>query len=475
MVFDPEQNVLASAYREIPQIFPKPGWVEHDPEDIWHSTRAVVREAMADVDAGEVAGLGIANQRETALLWDRETGRPVHNAIVWQCRRTAPHCRELKDQGAGPFLHRKTGLQLDPYFSATKWRWMLDNVPQARALLEQGRLAAGTVDTWLLWRLTGGRVHATEPSNASRTCLFNIRTLEWDEELCEMFGVPGGILPQVLPTRGEFGRTDPGQIGLDVPILAMVGDQQAATFAQGCFRPGSVKNTCGTGLFMLCNTGECLVMSDKLLTTVAWNCEGLTDYALEGSVFTGGAAVQWLRDGLQIIETAAETAGMAASLEGNDGVYFVPALSGLGAPYWDPDARGMLIGLTRATTRAHLARAALEAIAYRSRDVLDVMSEETGARPDVLQVDGGAIGNDFLMQFLADIVGLPVERPVMAETTALGAAGLAGIQCGLWRDADDFISRRTVERTFTPGMIAADRETLYAKWQQAVSRCRNWA
>ena len=475
MVFDREQRVVASAYQEFPQIFPQAGWVEHNPEDIWQSTRAVVQEAVGTVDASEIVGIGITNQRETAVLWDKETGRPVHNAIVWQCRRTTARCRELQDQGAAPLVHDKTGLPLDPYFSATKWRWLLDNAPEAPALLAAGRLAAGTIDVWLLWRLTGGRVHATEASNASRTSLFNIRTMAWDEELGELFGVPLSILPQVLPTRGEFGRTDLEASGLDLPILAMIGDQQAATFAQGCYQPGAVKNTYGTGLFMLCNTGERLVMSDQLLSTVAWSCEGRTDYALEGSVFTGGAAVQWLRDGLQIIETAAKTEAMAATLDGNDGVYFVPALSGLGAPFWDPSARGVLIGLTRATTRAHLARAALEAIAYRSRDVLEAMARETGGPPDVLQVDGGAVGNDFLMQFLADIAGLPVERPVVAETTAMGAAGLAGIEAGLWRDADAFISRRAIDRTFIPAMAEAERQTLYAKWQEAVSRCRDWA
>jgi len=474
MIFDRDLRVVASAYREFPQIFPQPGWVEHSPDDIWQSTRAVVREAVAQTDTADLCGIGITNQRETAVLWDRETGRAVHNAIVWQCRRTAPMCRRLEDEGRGELIRRKTGLRLDPYFSATKWRWLLDNVPAARRLLDEGRLAAGTVDTWLLWNLTGGRVHATEPSNASRTSLFNIATLTWDEELCEVFGVRAAILSEVKPTRGEFGRTDPDAVGFDVPVLAMIGDQQAAAFAQGCFRPGVVKNTYGTGLFMLCNTGNQLVRSDSLLSTVAWSCDGVTDYALEGSVFTGGAAVQWLRDGIGIIENAAQTAGMAASLDGNDGVYFVPALSGLGVPYWDPNARGTIIGLTRATTRAHIVRATLEAIAYRTRDVLDVMVEATQWRPDVLRVDGGAIANDFLMQFVSDILGVPVERPVISETTALGAAALAGIEAGLWRDAEDFVSRRTVDRTFEPRMPARERDRLYAKWLQAVARCRGW-
>ena len=475
MVFDADQSVVASAYREFPQIFPRPGWVEHNPDDIWRATRAVTGEALQRLDPDDLCGIGITNQRETAMLWDRETGRPVHNAIVWQCRRTAAQCQKLKDEGASPLVHRKTGLFLDPYFSATKWRWLLDNVPEAHRLLNQGRLAAGTVDTWLLWNLTAGEAHATEPSNASRTSLFNVEALSWDEELCRLFGVPMDILPKVLPTRGEFGRTDPDRIGFDLPVLAMVGDQQSAAFAQGCLRPGTVKNTYGTGLFMLCNTGSRLVLSESLLSTVAWSCGGRTDYALEGSVFTGGAVVQWLRDGLKIIQNAGQSAELAASVEGNDGVYFVPALSGLGAPYWDPGARGTIIGLTRATTQAHIVRAALEAIAYRSRDVLEAMAVETGWRPDVLRVDGGAIRNDFLMQLVADILGLPVERPIVAETTALGAAGMAGVAAGLWRDEEDFVSRRSVERTFSPQMSPEQREAQYDRWKQAVARCRQWA
>jgi len=475
MVFGADQKVAASAYQEFPQIFPRPGWVEHDPDQIWQTTRTVVEQATRGISANSLCGLGITNQRETALLWDRETGRPVHNAIVWQCRRTAPQCQRLKDEGHGPDVHRKTGLQLDPYFSATKWRWLLDHVPEAGELLKAGRLVGGTVDTWLLWNLTGGTVHATEPSNGSRTCLLNIETLRWDDDLCGLFGVPMDILPDVFPTRGEFGQTDPSRIGFELPVLAMVGDQQAAAFAQGCFGAGTVKNTYGTGLFMLCNTGGELILSDNLLSTVAWSCDGKTDYALEGSVFTGGAVVQWLRDGLRLIEDASETAEIAGSLKGNDGVYFVPALSGLGAPYWDPGARGTILGLTRATTRAHIIRAALEAIAYRSRDVLDVMAQDAAWTPEVLRVDGGAVGNDFLMQFVADILGLPVERPAMAETTALGAAGLAGIATGLWCDPEDFLAHRSVERTFTPRMGPQERERLYAQWQDAVSRCREWA
>ncbi|MFO7956630.1 MAG: glycerol kinase GlpK [Candidatus Brocadiia bacterium] len=475
MVFDREHNVSAAAYQEFPQIFPRPGWVEHNPDDIWQSTMAVVREVIDRVNPARLCGIGITNQRETALLWDRETGDPVHNAIVWQCRRTADRCRELADGGHGADIHRKTGLQLDPYFSATKWEWLLENVSEARELVKDGRLAAGTVDTWLLWKLTGGRVHATEPSNASRTSLFNIRELAWDEGLCDLFNVPMEALPEVLPTSGRFGRADPETTGLDLPVLAMVGDQQAASFGQGCFRPGTVKNTCGTGLFMLCNTGTELIVTDSLLSTVAWSFDDRTDYALEGSVLTGGAAVQWLRDGIGIIEDAGETAAMAASLGGNDDVYFVPALSGLGAPYWDAAARGTIVGITRGTTRAHLARATLEAIAYRSRDVLEVMVEEAGWGPEVLRVDGGAIANEFLMQFMADVLGMPVEVPTVSETTALGAAGLAGLAAGLWEDGDDFLSRRGVERVYEPRMSADQRDALYARWRQAVERARDWA
>ena len=475
LVFDSDQKVVGRSYREFPQLFPKPGWVEHNPRDIWETTRTVVKEAVRGCGPKQFCGVGITNQRETALLWDRETSRPLANAIVWQCRRTAPQCRALAEEGKGPIIHRKTGLQLDPYFSATKWHWLLEHVREADRLLRQGRLAAGTVDTWLLWKLTGGKVHATEPSNASRTSLFNIRTMQWDRQLCGLFGVPREILPQVLATRGEFGRTDASAIGFELPVLAMIGDQQSAAFGQGCLGPGTVKNTYGTGLFMLANTGRELILSDHLLSTVAWSSDGHTDYALEGSVFTGGAAVQWLRDGLHLIEDARETAALAASIPGNDAVYFVPALSGLGAPYWDAGARGTILGLTRASTRAHIVRAALEAIAYQSRDVLDVMAEVTGRRPKVLRVDGGAVGNDFLMQFQADILGLRVERPTMPETTALGAAGLAGIEAGLWRDAEDFVSRRKVERVFAPRMQPRERERLYAKWREAVERCRHWA
>jgi glycerol kinase len=475
MLLDRDQNVTASAYREFPQVFPHPGWVEHDPDRIWEATQAVVHGALAQAEAAEVLAVGITNQRETALLWDRETGRPVHNAIVWQCRRTAPMCARLEDEGRGPTVRRKTGLPLDPYFSATKWRWLLDNVPEAERLLNAGRLAAGTVDTWILWNLTGGDVHATEPSNASRTSLFNVETLAWDDELCELFGVPASILPEVRPTDAAFGVTRASASGIEVPVLAMIGDQQSAAFAQGCYGPDTVKCTYGTGLFMLRNTGRSLVHSEDLVATVAWNREGTTDYALEGSVFTGGAVVQWLRDGLHLVDSAAETEAMAASLRGNDGVYFVPALSGLGAPRWDPSARGTIIGITRATSRAHIVRAALEAIAYRSRDVLDVMARESGGKPDVLHVDGGAAANDFLMQFVADVLDTPVERPAVTETTALGAAGLAGIAAGLWAGPADFVSRRAVERTFAPHMAEDEREHLYGRWKQAVDRAVGWA
>jgi len=475
MVFDADHGVVAAAYEEFPQLCPRPGWVEHDPQAIWRSTRRVLRRALGEVDKGRVCGLGITNQRETALMWDRETGRPVHNAIVWQCRRTAGQCEELRRSGLGPLVRDKTGLPVDPYFSATKWRWLLEHVPEAERLLQRGRLVAGTVDVWLLWKLTGGRAHATEPSNASRTSLFNTRSLDWDAELCDAFGVPAQALPQVRSTRGTFGQTDPEVVGVELPVLAMIGDQQAAAFAQGCFTPEVVKNTYGTGLFMLCNTGRERITPRRLVGTVAWSWPGRTDYALEGSVFTGGAVVQWLRDGLGIINDAAETAQLASSLADNDGVYFVPALSGLGAPYWDPHARGTLLGLTRGTTRAHIVRAALEAMAYRSRDVLEAMAAETGRRPDVLRVDGGAIENEFLMQFVADVLGVPVEVPAVREATALGAAALAGIEAGLWADEEDFIARRRVQRRFVPQMSEAGRKRLYARWLKALERAGEWA
>ena len=474
LVFDRRQNLLSSEYEEFPQLFPKPGWVEHDPEKIWQSTRHILSRTFKRVNASRIAAIGLTNQRETVLLWDKKTGRPLHNAIVWQCRRTAAACEALKKKGLAPFIHRKTGLVLDAYFSATKLTWLLDHVPGARKKAKEGKVLAGTIDSWIVWKLSGGVSHVTDTSNASRTMLFNIKTLAWDESLCRLFRVPKKILPRVVASSARSAVTtrDLGAI----PITGIVGDQQAASFAQGCFAPGVIKNTYGTGLFMLENTGRKPRFSKNLLTTVAWSQKDLrhTEYAVEGSVFIGGAAIQWLRDGLRLFKNARESASLAQRLDSNEGVYFVPALVGLGAPYWDSHARGTILGLTRGTGPAHLARAALEAIAYQTRDILEVMKRDTRADFKVLRVDGGASANDFLMQFQADLLGIPVERPKILETTALGAAGLAGIAIGLWKDRGEFSRLRRVERVFHPKPRSAAREALYARWKEAVARSRGW-
>lgn len=477
LVFDRSQRLLSSQYEEFPQIFPKPGWVEHDAEKIWRSTRHILARTLRRVDTRRVAAVGITNQRETVVLWDRRTGRPVHNAIVWQCRRTAAFCESMKKKGLGPLIHRKTGLVLDAYFSASKITWLLDHVPGARKRAERGELLAGTIDCWIVWKLTGGRSHITDSSNASRTMLFNIRTLEWDRKLCRLFRVPMRVLPKVVPSGAVSAVTDKKACGVELPIAGIVGDQQAASFAQGCFAPGIIKNTYGTGLFMLENTGRKPRYSKNLLTTVAWSQESLkkTEYAVEGSVFIGGAAVQWLRDGLGLFSKASETARLAQALDSNEGVYFVPALVGLGAPYWDPDARGTLLGLTRGTRKAHLVRAALESIAYQTRDILEVMKRDTRQDFRVLRVDGGASANDFLMQFQADLLGIPVQRPFILETTALGAAGLAGIAAGVWKDRAEFNRLRRIHRVFRPRAGSKRLEPLYRRWREAVRRSRGWA
>ncbi|OGL20079.1 MAG: glycerol kinase, partial [Candidatus Rokubacteria bacterium RIFCSPLOWO2_12_FULL_71_19] len=431
LVVDPEGQIRGRGYVELPQHYPRPGWVEHDPEDIWRTTVEAIGQALhaARISPAEVAAIGITNQRETTILWERGSGRPIHHAIVWQCRRTAELCDRLKADGVEAEVRRKTGLVVDAYFSGTKIAWLLDHVEGARAGAERGELAFGTVDSWLLWRLTGGRVHATDPSNASRTLCFDIRALRWDEGLAKMLGVPMQLFPEVRPSAGIFGDTaGGGPLPAGIPVAGIAGDQQAALFGQACLEPGMAKNTYGTGCFLLLNTGERLVASDRgLLTTVAWSIEARITYALEGSVFIAGAAVQWLRDGLGIIARAGETQALAESVPDTGGVYLVPAFVGLGAPYWDPYARGTIVGLTRGTTRAHLARAALEAIAYQSRDVLDTMAQEAGVPIRALRVDGGAAANDFLCQFQADMLGVEVLRPSITETTGLGAAGLAGL------------------------------------------------
>ncbi len=477
LVIDADGAVRGRGYALLPQRFPQPGWVEHDPEEIWRTTCDALREALgaARVSSAEIAAVGITNQRETTILWERISGRPVHHAIVWQCRRTAALCEALRADGAEAEFREKTGLVLDPYFSGTKIRWLLDEVPGVRPRAERGEIAFGTVDSWLLWRLSGGAVHATDPSNASRTLCFDIRALDWDEGLCRRLGVPMPVLPRVLPSAGVFGETAAGVLPAGIPVAGIAGDQQAALFGQACLAPGMAKNTYGTGCFALLNTGSHPVRSERgLLTTVAWTVDHQTSYALEGSVFVAGAAVQWLRDGLGIIANAAETQALAGSVPDTGGVYLVPAFVGLGAPYWDPYARGLLVGLTRGTTRAHVARAALEAIAYQSRDVLDTMGEEAGLAIRALRVDGGAAANDFLCQFQSDILGADVLRPSVTETTGLGAAYLAGVGAGLWK-TEELAGRWKLERRFTPALAPAAREQAYAGWRRAVERSRSWA
>jgi len=477
LVVDADGALRAKGYAELPQHFPQPGWVEHDPAQIWTTTVQAVSEAVTvgGITPAEIAAVGITNQRETAIVWERASGRPVHHAIVWQCRRTAAICDRLKADGAEPEIRRKTGLVVDPYFSGTKIRWMLDHDPALRPRAERGELCFGTVDTWLLWQLTGGAVHATDPSNASRTLCYDIHRRRWDEGLCRLLGVPMALLPEVKPSAGIFGETaKAGWLPGGIPVAGIAGDQQAALFGQACVEPGMAKNTYGTGCFALLNTGERAVTSTQgLLTTVAWTVEGRTTYALEGAVFIAGAAVQWLRDGLGIVREAAETQALAQSVPDTGGVYLVPAFVGLGAPYWDPYARGTIVGITRGTTRAHLARAALEAIAYQSRDVLDTMNRESGVPLTALRVDGGAAANDFLCQFQADVLGVEVLRPSVTETTGLGAAYLAGVGAGLWNSRD--LGRRwKLDRRFTPTMPDSAREAAYAGWRRAVERARGW-
>jgi len=475
IVFDRRGRTVASAYEEFPQYFPKPGWVEHDPQEIWRSVHRTVQRALASVPGRSLAAVGITNQRETTVIWDRRTGRPVANAIVWQCRRTAPRCRELAaEPGLSGLIRKKTGLPIDAYFSATKAEWILDR-GGLRERAKRGRLAFGTTDAWVLWNLTGGKSHATDPTNASRTMLFNIRKLDWDDDLLELFGVPAALLPRVLPSSGEFGRTVRlGRLPAGIPVMGIAGDQQAALFGQAGFRPGAIKNTYGTGAFILLNTGrEAVVSRHGLITTVACGPGGKAAYALEGSVFVAGAAIQWLRDQLGLVATAAESAEAASAVADNAGVYFVPAFVGLGAPYWDAEARGAIVGLTRGANRSHIIRAAVEAMAYSTRDVLDTMRKESGLRVRELRVDGGASANDFLCRFQADILGVPVVRPKTVETTSLGAAYLAGLGAGVW-DSTAAIERLAVdERKFTPAMSRGQADRLYAGWQAAVRKVRH--
>jgi glycerol kinase len=475
LVFDRRGRPVARAYSELRQHYPRPGWVEHDPEEIWRVTLRVARQALrrAGIKAAALAAIGITNQRETAVVWDRRTGAPVHRAIVWQDRRTADTCARLKAEGHEERVRATTGLVVDPYFTGTKVAWILDHVRSARARADRGDLALGTVDAWLVWKLTGGRVHATDPTNASRTLLYDIHGRRWDPGLLRLLGVPAAMLPEVRPSSGVIAETEPGLLGAAVPIAGIAGDQQAALFGQACFRPGMVKNTYGTGCFVLMPTGtEAVASARGLLTTVACGPGGAPCYALEGSIFIAGAAIQWLRDGLGILRAAAESERLARRVDSTLGVYLVPAFVGLGAPYWDPDARGAVLGLTRGVTREHLVRAALEALAYQTRDVVETMSAEAGRPLEILRVDGGASANDFLMQFQADVLGTPVDRPKVVETTALGAAFLAGLGTGFWTQAD--LERvRAVDRVFKPRMKPAEREGLYAGWKAAVARVRS--
>ncbi len=477
LLFNHDGAVVSQAQQEFPQIYPAPGLVEHDPEAIWSSQLAVAREALqkAGVGAAEVAALGITNQRETAIVWERATGRPVFNAIVWQSRLTAPICEELTARGFDKEIRARTGLVTDAYFSGTKVKWILDNVAGVREKAERGEVLFGNVDTFLMWRLSGGRIYATDPSNASRTLLYNIYEEEWDEAILRELGIPRAMLPEVMPSSGIFGETEAEFFGAPIKIAGVAGDQQAATFGQVCYEVGMAKNTYGTGCFMLMNTGPKAVPSRHgLLTTVAWGLGGQTVYALEGSIFVAGAAVQWLRDGLGIIKQSSDVEELAASVSGNEGVYLVPAFVGLGAPYWDAGARGTIVGLTRGSTAGHIAQATLESMAYQTRDVLEAMTADSSIAVKTLRVDGGAVANNRLMQFQADILGVPVQRPRIAETTALGAAYLAGLAVGFWQSQQEVSRYWQVDRTFDPQMSVDQREKLYADWKRAVERSQRW-
>ncbi len=477
ILFDHKGSILNVAQREFRQIFPQPGWVEHDADEIWESQLAVAQEVMnkAGLSANDVAAIGITNQRETTLVWDRATGKPIHHAIVWQDRRTAGFCDELKKSGHLPQVQEKTGLVIDAYFSGSKLRWLLDNVSGARQKAEKGELAFGTIDSWLIWKLTGGKTHITDPSNASRTMLYNIKTRQWDDELLTLLGVPRAVLPEVKSSSEVYAETDSKLFGGAVKIAGIAGDQQAALFGQTCFARGLAKNTYGTGCFMLMNVGDQPVASKhQLLTTVAWERAGQTQYALEGSVFIGGAVVQWLRDGLGIVKSAAEIEKLAATVPDPGGVYMVPAFAGLGAPHWDQYARGTITGITRGTTAAHFARAGLESIAYQVADILDVMQKDSGIQIKELRVDGGAAANNLLMQFQSDLLGVPVVRPKVTETTALGAAYLAGLAVGYWNDQKDVETNWQIERKFEPQMKRSDVEHRRERWTEALRRSRDW-
>lgn len=471
ILFDRGGRIVASAQQEFPQYFPKPGWVEQDGGEIWISVLNVYTEVMVrgKVKPGEIAAIGITNQRETAIVWDKETGEPIYHALVWQSRQTAKICRQLQEDGKEEMIREKTGLLIDPYFSATKVKWILDHVEGARERARKGELLFGTVDSYLLYKMTGGKVHATDYSNASRTLLYNIYDLKWDEELLALFDIPMCMLPKVCPSSGEFGVTDGEFMEAGIPIMGIAGDQQAALFGQTCFEPGMAKNTYGTGCFMLMNTGERPARSSHgLLTTIAWGVDGKVEYALEGSVFVAGSAVQWLRDGLDMIKSAPESEELARSVKDAQGVYVVPAFVGLGAPYWKPDVKGAVFGLTRGTTKAHFVRAVLDSLAYQSADIIEVMTMDSGIPLSKLKVDGGAVTNNLLMQFQSDILNVPVERPVINETTALGAAYLAGLGIGFYKSKEELCANYQVEHTFVPALGEEERNTLLSGWKKAV-------
>ena len=478
ILFDREGTIRSMAQKEFTQIFPQPGWVEHDANEIWATQLGVAVEAMGKVGAkaGDIAAIGITNQRETTIVWDRVTGEPVYNAIVWQCRRTSRFCDELKERGLTDWLRERTGLVIDAYFSATKLKWILDNVPNARKRAERGELLFGTVETWLIWKLTGGRVHVTDYSNAARTMLFNINTLTWDQEILDLLDIPASLLPTPVPSSQIYGETDPSFFGRSIPIAGAAGDQQAALFGQTCFEPGQAKNTYGTGCFLLMNTGERPVFSQNgLVTTIAWGLDGKVDYALEGSIFVAGAAIQWLRDELRLIDSAADSEYLAGKVPDTNGCYVVPAFTGLGAPHWDQYARGAIVGLTRGVNKNHIIRATLASIAYQTYDVIAAMEADSGIRLYNLKVDGGASANNLLMQMQSDIIQSTVSRPKCVETTALGAAYLAGLAVGYWSSREDVVRNWAIDRTFTPSIPSAARDEMVRGWERAVQRSLQWA
>lgn len=477
IIFDNNSTVIGVSQKEFTQYFPHSGWVEHDAEEIWSTMSTVMKEAVeqAGIAANDIAAIGITNQRETTVVWDKNTGRPIYNAIVWQSRQTAEICEDLKKRGLIAEFKEKTGLVIDAYFSGTKIKWMLDTVEGAREKAEKGELLFGTIDTWLIWKLTGGKVHVTDYSNASRTLLFNIRELHWDDKLLEYLTVPKSMLPHVRSSSEVYGNTIPSILGTAIPIAGVAGDQQAALFGQTCFEPGMAKNTYGTGCFMLMNTGDKIYTSENgLVATIAWGLDGKVEYALEGSIFVAGAAIQWLRDGIRIIDTAPDSEWVAKKVKDTGGVYVVPAFVGLGAPYWDMNARGMIIGITRGTTKAHIVRATLDSMAYQTRDVLSAMEADSHIKLAALRVDGGAVANNVLMQFQADLLGVPVDRPQIIETTALGAAYLAGLAVGVWKSKDELAQTWKLDNRFDPQMQAEEADKLYTRWRKAVKHAMHW-